>query len=167
MEDGNIGCSMSHIECLNIAIKNNWSHVVIVEDDITFIKPEVFIDSLNNFLNNNTLEWDVLILGGVNSLPYDDVNEYCIKVNNCQTTTGYLVKRDYYTTLLNNFKQGLDNLMKLPGVFENQQKFAIDQYWKNLQKKDDWYMLKPLSVIQKPNFSDIVKGETDYTNMMT
>jgi tyrosyl-tRNA synthetase len=66
--------------------------------------------------------------------------------------------------LLANFKEGL-NL--LDSHYSHITPFAIDQYWKNLQKKDNWYMLKPLTVIQQPNFSDIAKGEADYTTFMT
>ena len=151
---------MSHIECLEIAIKNNWSHVLIVEDDIQFLNPEVFTNSLHLFLNSD-IDWDVLILGGNNMLPYTDVNEYCIKITNCQTTTGYLIKQHYYNTLLNNFKEGLEMFIKTSSEPYN---YAIDMYWKNLQKIDKWYMLKPLTVIQKPNFSDIEKKDVDYNN---
>ena len=169
-DDGHIGCTLSHIECLEIAIKNNWSHVLIVEDDITFLKPEVFADSLNSFFNSD-IDWDVLILGGNNSLPYNDVNDYCIKITNCQTTTGYLVKQKYYNTLLNNFKEGLDILIKRPPTGDqhadhiHHQKYNIDMYWKNLQRVDNWYMLKPFTVIQKPNYSDISSFDSDNTSL--
>jgi len=32
--NGAIGCTKSHIECLKLAIENEWDNVLIVEDDI-------------------------------------------------------------------------------------------------------------------------------------
>jgi hypothetical protein len=40
LDDGRIGCSMSHLKCLNLAKENNWSHVLIceVESSIFFME---------------------------------------------------------------------------------------------------------------------------------
>ena len=51
--NGAIGCSMSHIKCLETAKKNNWSHVLIVEDDIQFLNPELFTKQLNIIRQDN------------------------------------------------------------------------------------------------------------------
>ena len=55
MENGAIGCSMSHLKILQEAVKNNWDHLLIVEDDITFLDPELFKANLNTFLCNKIL----------------------------------------------------------------------------------------------------------------
>ena len=36
MKDGRVGCTLSHIKCLEMAIKENFDHIFICEDDITF-----------------------------------------------------------------------------------------------------------------------------------
>jgi glycosyl transferase family 25 len=159
---GSIGCSLSHIKCLMIAKKNNWKEVMIVEDDITFLEPNLFKNNLNNFLNSN-IYFDVLLIAGNNFKPYDEVNENCIKVYNCQTTTGYIVKQHYYDILINNIKQSVILLMKQPF---NHRFYAIDIWWKQLQKKDNWYLLIPLNIIQMTGFSDIEKRMTNYSNVM-
>ena len=56
---GYIGCLMSHIECLNIAIENNWNNVLIVEDDINYTE-----ESQNILVNLTRKPFDVIILGG-------------------------------------------------------------------------------------------------------
>jgi len=33
---GAIGCSMSHLKCLQLAKSNGWPHVLILEDDVEF-----------------------------------------------------------------------------------------------------------------------------------
>ena len=45
--------------------------------------------------------------------------------------------------------------------------YAIDKFWFQLQEKDLWYLIIPLTVIQKEDYSDIEKKQTNYTRMMT
>jgi glycosyl transferase family 25 len=87
---GNIGCTLSHIKCLEIAKKEGWSHLLIVEDDIKFLNPQLFQSQLNKFLSNHSL-WDVILIAGNNIPPYQEIDDTCIKVASCQTTTGYIV----------------------------------------------------------------------------
>ena len=44
LPNGALGCSMSHLKCLEIAKQNNWEHLLIVEDDIQFLNPKLFIN---------------------------------------------------------------------------------------------------------------------------
>ena len=85
LPNGALGCSMSHLKCIENAKQNNWDHVLIVEDDITFLNPEVFINSLNNFLSSAT-EFDVLLLAGNNMSSYTKINDYGVKIKKCQTS---------------------------------------------------------------------------------
>ena len=78
--------------------------------------------------------------------PYVEVDDTCIKVGSCQTTTGYLVNGHYIETLVNNIKEGMTKLMKDP---DNHFYYAIDKYWFQLQRKDKWYLIVPLSVTQR------------------
>jgi glycosyl transferase family 25 len=161
--NGAIGCSMSHIQCLQIAIERNYEHIFICEDDITFLNPTLLINQMNTFWMNHQ-DWDVLMIGGNNFLPYNTIDDTCIKVNNCQTTTGYIVKNNYYATLLNNFQEGFSNIIKDPN--NHYSIFTIDQHWKSLQKKDNWYLIIPLTVVQKADYSDIDKENRDYSDYM-
>ena len=40
--------------------------------------------------------------------------------------------------------------------------FAIDRYWMQLQKTDNWYLIVPLSVVQLDGFSDIENKNINY-----
>jgi len=162
MPAGNVGCTLSHIRCLELAKSREWPHVFICEDDITFTNPSVFLDSLKNFVDSN-LVWDVLIIGGNNAPPFTIINSFCVRVQNTQTTTGYIVKKEYYDRLIANYKEGLANLMR---ESEKKKMFAIDVWWKQLQQRDRWYLLTPLTVNQKYDYSDIEERVTDYRNMM-
>ena len=162
MKNGAIGCSMSHLKIIETAKKNNWDHVLIVEDDILFTKPTMFIEQFNKFLKKHN-DYDIILIAGNNLPPYKTIDDTCVKVTQCQTTTGYLVKNHYFDTLIKNYKEGLLNLMKDP---INHRLFAIDKYWFNLQKKDKWYLITPLTVTQREDYSDIEKRPTNYTNVM-
>lgn len=161
MKNGAIGCSLSHIKCLELAIKNNYEHVLICEDDISILEPELFKNNVNQFLNSN-IEWDVVLIAGNNMLPYKPINNFCIQIYNCLTTTGYIVKKHYLKTLLNNFKTGVMNLMKN----ENESSFKIDKYWLKLQQNDKWFMIIPPTIIQKEDYSDIENKVTNFRKYM-
>ena len=163
MKDGRIGCTMSHLKCLQEAKKNNLPHVMIVEDDIHFLDPSLFIAQCNDFLQSG-VEWDVILLAGNNLPPYTRVRDSAVKVTQCQTTTGYIVKNAYYDTLIANIREGLAQLLKHP---ERHFQYAIDKFWFHLQQRDKWYLITPLSVTQRAGDSDIEQKHTDFTKAFT
>lgn len=162
-KDGAIGCTMSHIKCLELAKERNYETVFICEDDIAFLNPDVLNSSLQKFYENKSIQWDVLLIGGNNVPPYEKTTEYCIRVSNCQTTTGYIVKQSYYDTLIQNFRESVQGLLKNPN---NKQQYALDMYWKQLQRINRWYMLFPFTVVQCESYSDIEEKVVDYRGLM-
>jgi hypothetical protein len=162
MKAGNVGCTLSHIKCLELAKDRNWDHVFICEDDITFTNPQVLKDSADKFMNSG-ISWDVLVIGGNNCPPFETVGDFCARVHNVQTTTGYVVKKEYYDVLLSNYKEGLAFLLREP---EKKKQYSLDIYWKILQQRDKWYLLTPLTIIQYYDFSDIEDRVVDYGPMM-
>ena len=162
LTNGAIGCSMSHLKCLELAKQNNWEHVLIVEDDILFLNPELFKTQLDKFLKNHS-NFDVVLIAGNNMPPYQKIDDSCVKVYRCQTTTGYIVQRHYYDTLISNIKEGIQKLMKNP---EQHVQYAIDKYWFRLQEKDNWFLITPLTVTQREDYSDVEKRHTNYTRVM-
>ena len=162
LTNGALGCSLSHLKCLETAREKSWSHVLIVEDDIQFLKPALFKNQLNLFLSNHSA-WDVVLLGGNNVPPYEKIDNTCIKVSTCQTTTGYLVNGHYFSTLIDNFRNGIKKLMSFP---DQHRIYAIDKFWFQLQKQDNWFLITPLTVTQREDYSDIEKRATNYSNVM-
>jgi GR25 family glycosyltransferase involved in LPS biosynthesis len=158
-----IGCTMSHIKCLELAKIRGYEQVFICEDDITFTNPDLFKEQIEKFAENDNINWDVLIISGNNRPPCQKLYEYAARVFYCQTTTGYVVKKEYYDTMLANFKEGLLHLIKNP---TNKFDYAIDKYWQKLQMQDYWYIITPLSVIQYDNYSDIENKDTKYSEIM-
>jgi GR25 family glycosyltransferase involved in LPS biosynthesis len=160
--DGRVGCTMSHIKCLEMAKERGYNHLVICEDDSFFLDPKLFKTQLTTFLKNGHT-WDVVLFAGNNVPPYERIDDTCIAVSHCQTTTCYLVNGHYFDTLLQNMREGLNKLLKEP---TNHLNYAIDRYWLNLQKKDNWLLITPLTVIQREDYSDIENKITNYSNLM-
>lgn len=163
MTNGAIGCSMSHLKILQNAFNNNLEHVLIVEDDITFLDPELFKTNINNFFIEHGNNWDVILLAGNNIPPYKKIDDTCIQVFTCQTTTGYIVNGHYIKILMQNIKTGLTQLLNNPN---EKLRYAIDRFWFILQSKDKWYLIIPPTVVQCEGYSDIEKKNTNYEKMM-
>jgi GR25 family glycosyltransferase involved in LPS biosynthesis len=162
LPNGALGCSMSHLKCLEIAKQNNWPHLLIIEDDILFLNHKLFKKQLNTFLTSHK-EWDVILIGGNNVPPYTKIDETCVKVSTCQTTTGYLVNAHYFDTLIQNFRTGIKKLIQFPDLHKI---YAIDKFWFSLQQRDNWFLITPLTVTQREDYSDIEKRKTNYTPVM-
>lgn len=160
---GAIGCTMSHIKCLQLAKERDYEHVFICEDDITFLDPGKLKENVEKFMEHMKSTWDVLIIGGNNVPPYQKLSDYCARVFSCQTTTGYIVQKHFYDTLIKNFKESAENLMREP---ENKREYALDIYWKRLQKHHIWLMLTPPTVTQYESYSDIENRNVNYEHLM-
>ena len=163
MENGAIGCSMSHLKLLQNAVENKLDHILILEDDILFLNPDLFKSQFSKFMELHGNNWDVILFAGNNMPPYETMDETCIKVTRCQTTTGYLVNGHYIKHLLQNVKIGLTNLIHKPNEHT---KYAIDKYWFLLQNIGRWYLITPPTIVQREDYSDIEKKVTNYSKIM-
>ena len=161
LPNGALGCSISHLKCLEIAKERKWPQVLILEDDIQFLNPDLFLTQLNKFMKRIKY-FDVLLIAGNNMPPYIRIDDCCIKIANCNTTTGYIVNQKYYDKLIANYKQGILGLMREPN---NKARYAIDIYWKRLQTEDMWFLITPPTVTQMADYSDIEGKTIDYTKL--
>ena len=59
MINGRIGCSLSHLKCLQIAKKNNWPYVMVCEDDLLFLNKEKAKSHMNDFLKRHSSPYDI------------------------------------------------------------------------------------------------------------
>jgi GR25 family glycosyltransferase involved in LPS biosynthesis len=165
LPNGALGCSLSHLKCIETAKENKWEHVLIVEDDIQFLDASLFVQQMNKFLSNNMNNFDVVLLAGNNMPPYKKVDDTCVQVSQCQTTTGYIVLSHYFDIIIENMREGIKNLLKEPAKHGL---YAIDKFWFQLQLQNNWYLIIPLTVTQREgDYSDIEKRPTNYTRVMT
>jgi glycosyl transferase family 25 len=150
---GHIGCSKSHIACLELAIQNNWKNVLIVEDDMIWSNYENNIKLLHTLLNNN---WDVISLGNY-AVKYDKVN---FRIFYGSGSHSYIVNNHYFKKLKENFEFGILKLIEGSNYdpsekLKNNHKYCLDRYWEKLMKNDNWYVTMPILCNQRPSYSDI------------
>jgi GR25 family glycosyltransferase involved in LPS biosynthesis len=167
-EHGDVGCSNSHILTIETFMKSDYDRCIVFEDDFVFINktPDLanYFIQFQNAEKNEGLVWDVVLFSAneVDTLPTE--YPFLMKINNSQTASGYMVSKKYAPTLLSNFKEGV---VKLDAGYKNNDSnpggsYAIDQYWKLLQKTDNWYRFEPKLGKQRESYSDIQKGVMDY-----
>ena len=161
-KDGRVGCSMSHLKLLKMAKQRDLDYIVILEDDITFTKPDLYNQMLSQFLEMG-LEYDVLLLAGNIRPPLHYVKKFVRRVEKSYTTTGYVVRKHYYDTLIDNIKSGIRRLLASP---HSHGQNAIDTHWFPLQKRDTWLIFSPRTVTQLADYSDIEGRRVDYEHVM-
>ena len=148
--NGYIGCVLSHINCLNIAISKKYKEVIILEDDFIFLRSPDMLDL--NF------DYNVFLLGGSVWKKEDKGNYY--RVIDASRTEGYIIKENYYKTLRDHWIESVSKLL-----CNHEIKYCLDIYWKILQRKDKFYMNKfGLIGGQRKGFSDIQNIEIERQN---
>ena len=138
---GQLGCQLSHIKAVDMAILNNWSNVAIFEDDFKF---QPFFDgsqlhSLVNFITLNSPNWRVIglslniahdtVIESLPSLQFGQTYVRMTQIHNAQTTGGLLF-RD--TEVLKRYR----DLISLENCdVRKDYQTAIDQCMKPLQSE--------------------------------
>jgi glycosyl transferase family 25 len=158
---GALGCGLSHIKALNEALSHaEWNTVLILEDDFTFVtnSSESNQSSVKKLCSMPHLNVGLLSYN-YRFLRHKDTSEPSIKkVLFSQTTSSYLIRRDYIPTLLQNIKEATYDMERNGRTDQN----CIDIYWTNIQPQGNWYALFPAIGYQYANYSDIERRETSY-----
>ena len=154
---GHIGCTKSHIKTLKTFINSGLDRCIIFEDDFEWIgSPD---KAFANFFDAE-VPYDVCMLSGSYGSFEKTQWPFLYKIENAQTTSGYMVSREFAPTLLQNFEEGL-RLLEQPEY--DHTKYAIDQYWKKLQPQSKWYIFNPKLGKQTSSVSDIQGGYVEMT----
>jgi len=150
--NGLIGCAMSHILALEMAIENNWKNVLIVEDDMKWHRFDEGIKIFDKLVAN---PYDVICLGGA-CVQYEPET---YRAKYVSTTTSYLVNNHYFATLLANLKEGV---IKLTEDEEKHSSYALDRNWLSLLHTHKWFVIQPTMCVQAPGYSNIVNNFVNY-----
>jgi GR25 family glycosyltransferase involved in LPS biosynthesis len=158
-ENGAVGCLMSHINALNVALTDGLGeNILICEDDFT-IKDMDYCNKMLDFLFDEIPDWDVVMLGQ-NTIDSEETGietsdgKKIVRIRNSQTTSGYLIKARYIPRLLEIYERDMKQFVQT-GEWGN---YYTDQSWKVLQAKDRWYSFQPTVGVQRPSYSDIQNG---------
>ena len=152
--------SLSHKKIWEDIKKNQYYAALVLEDDIEFMNPDETNKKLNNIINSS-LKWDMILYACSYGNNSKKLNRDTVSAKNCGSCTGYIVKKEYYDTLINHWEEGLKMLIKTG----DSNQYACDQYWKILQKKDNFILINPVKVYQRESHSDLVGDVVDYKNL--
>jgi glycosyl transferase family 25 len=176
---GAIGCTFSHIKCLQLAIEKKWKNIAILEDDFIFIDSAEKVEEGVRYFFEKVVpkvpDWTVVNLsrGASQQMEYVDAETFkpmgtnsssgtpdslLYKANAISSASCYIVNHTFFQTLLNNFREGLVGLMKT----YDKPTYACDMYWFPLQKNTNWYIFNPSLGYQYESYSDIEQRVVDY-----
>lgn len=162
-KQGDWGCSLSHVKTMKMFQESSYTNCIVFEDDFMFTEDLGKVDSAFKFFFHENIPYDVCMLSG-SVIQSEEVSDTSIvlKLLEAQTTSGYMVSKAYCPTLLTNYQEGAALIEKSyqekgKGV-EIQHAFCVDQYWKRLQPRGNWYIFNPKLGKQRDSFSDIMGG---------
>ena len=157
---------LSHLKALHQAYKDKVDYAVILEDDFVF-KRKIKFKSLLKYIRK--INFDVCLLNSGKEILKTKYMNNLYKVNNAQQTGGYIIKRHYIPILVNFWNS--TNLGEFQNINYKKLRIkygsyctnkpycpytlAIDQSWKQLQKKDNWIIFYPKIGYQYLTYSNI------------
>ena len=166
--NGAIGCGLSHIKALTklkeLAKDNSLNYVCVIEDDFCILSSDNFLKFINDFKeieNNNN--WDIIVLTPRGVTMKERINNFK-RINNNQTTSGYIIKVDMIDILIDNFKNALNGLFNPKNNENTYAIYAIDQYWKKLQNTYKFFYYSNIFAGQLPGYSSIERRNVNYNN---
>ncbi len=155
---GWIGCTQSHCAVVEMAQREGWPSVLILEDDFTLtVSPEEFHTRLLEMKE----PCDVLLLACA-VLESDEVpgSTNVRRTFSAQAPSAYIVYSHFYGRLLENYRAAVAGAL---GGGEHWV-YINDQYWKRLQadRTTTWLYCTPRLGKQQAGYSDLSKSYVDY-----
>jgi glycosyl transferase family 25 len=168
-EFGGLGCARSHCAVLaHCLLKTSADYCIVLEDDFDFRGSREELNSSLESISAYDVNWEVILLAGTNTLASPTGFRNVRKVFESSSTAGYIVRRAYLVKLLTNFLEATLLMERYSAVSPREviyNRFAIDQYWKSLQRSGRWYSVAPMLGYQRTSFSDIEGGIKDYVSI--
>lgn len=160
---GALGCSLSHIIALQKCLDSSASNCLIIEDDfefsVAFNMSRILVDKLFRLPSR---VWDVVFLSA--NIIHDKQTRYGFlrRVLESQTTSGYVVSKQFAPELLKAFTVSARHLANVACDRNAVGMYAVDMYMKRLQPLQRFYVFHPKLGKQREDFSDIEKTSVNY-----
>lgn len=133
------GCLFTHLAILIDARKNNYSSVLIFEDDVELHNN--FNDLFDNFIKKVPANWDMLYLGANRATSIEvPLNESVSAASSLLGGHAYAVKNTIYDKLISALEAT---------------KSTVDETYANNQVLFNTYLARPLMAWQRAGYSDI------------
>ena len=163
-KNGAMGCSLSHASIIETFLSTNEEMLLLLEDDFVILNEAHFQQFVSDFEKiRENCGWDIIVLtprGDRIEGKADLRDNHFHRIRNNQTTTGYIVKREFATILLENIKEGMEHVKQGISLDE----CAIDQFWKRLQDSYSFYYYERIYGGQLEGFSTIENRNVNYND---
>lgn len=151
------GCVHSHIITLEKFIESNQQYCLILEDDFTTDNINTLKSDINKLFTDK-IDFDIVQLAGNHMQLHNCEYTYLKRVTDSQTTSAYIISKDFASILLNNFRES----HKLISESGRRHEYCLDIYWKKLQPVSKWYCYLPALGYQMDSYSDIENKNASY-----
>ena len=166
---GGLGCAKSHLLALSEFItKTESRYCCILEDDFRFRCSKKTVENIINSINAE-YNWDVFMLAGtqVIGIPTSlEKNRHKVeKIFEGCSSSGYVLKREFAKQLIINMLECIEGMERFRFLEPRSliyHSFALDQVWKSIQRKNNWYCTRPMVGFQAEGFSDIEQKVVSY-----
>jgi len=161
-EDRALGCSLSHITALSLYDNTEEPFIAVFEDDFMILEKENLENFMVDFENVKDLsDWQVIVLtprgSTIESSDIMNISNFR-RIIDHQTATGYIVKKEFISLLIQNMKEAIQLQQEGVGKYIS----ATDQYWKPLQEIYPFYYYSKIFAGQLPGWSNIENQQVDY-----
>jgi glycosyl transferase family 25 len=149
---GFMGCTHSHLKCVQAAISFGCKRICLFEDDFVLVaKPEEFHTCVNRMMDHVCNNFDVIYLA-MTPIKLQKIQnlktEY--RVLQALAMPAMIVNRNFLKTLKSIYQSALD---------EKKEHDLVTQRFQSSQK---WYGFYPPIARQRPGLSDIENRDVDY-----
>lgn len=164
-QNAQVGCALSHYNILKEAQKNNYSNILVFEDDFLFLKDKEIVNAqINKSIAELPSDWDVFYLGGffVKGYDYEATEKYSknlIKAKTCFCLHAVSYSKKGVNKILQNLKLETElQVLNFSREYE-----AIDWYFvREFQENNKCFAAADLLCAQKDGFSNIENKYFDY-----
>ena len=163
-------CNFSHAAALRVAHEKNLEHVLILEDDFHFVRPQEEVrEALASF--HAEMEkgggcgrgvWDALLLGpcmyggGSHTEPHSSLLRRCIRSTDA---SAYMVARHVMLPLSETIEEAAHQM----AATDKHWLYQNDVVWQRFMQDGAWFCLERYLGFQRPGFSNLSSKFVDYT----
>ena len=153
MWNGVLGCTLSHIKCLETALKQN-QNIFIFEDDIKFIPANETKTILNICCEElNKIEWDMFYIAANVLKPIYQETKHLGRLSHAQSTVAYGVNYNFIEKLLSYIPR--NEIIPIDLVYTN-----------SVVPKHNCFISIPMLGVQRNSFSDIEGKQVQYESYL-
>jgi GR25 family glycosyltransferase involved in LPS biosynthesis len=143
---GSVGCKLSHLKIIELALEKGYEKILILEDDVGFKRGA--LRKLRSAIKDLPQDWEMLYLGGNLLLPTTKISRSLSKIQSIYTTHAYGL----------NLKIAEKILKEAPESGKEIDVF----YAEHIQPHTNCFITRKPIALQQKGWSDIIGGIVNY-----